>query len=272
MEYRMKLALYFFLSLIIVLFSSYYQRVTGPTYEKKVNLQINNESYDIKMIRSQEIGEPCLLRLNIADTTIRAIVNYKRYPTSDDFVAQAFERKGDDLIAELPQQPAAGKLVYFVTFFSGAEKEHLVQTDTVILRFKGAVPAGILVTHIIFIFLGMWFSNLTAILAFVKNEKQKFYAILTLLSLIIGGMIFGPIVQKYAFDAYWTGVPFGWDLTDNKTLIAVLAWIVAVSGNFKKERKFLYIAAAIITLAVFIIPHSFMGSEFNYQKGEITTG
>ena len=118
----------------------------------------------------------------------------------------------------------------------------------------------------------MWFSNLTAILAIVKHNKQKFYAILTLLSLILGGMIFGPIVQKYAFDAYWTGVPFGWDLTDNKTLIAVLAWIIAVAGNLKKERRILYIIAGIITFAVFIIPHSLMGSEFNYQKGEVTTG
>jgi len=236
----MKLVLYFILSLIIVLFTSYYQRITGPTYEKKVNLELNDQHYDFKLIRSQEIGEPCLLNLNVADTTIQAIVNYKRYPTNDNYVAQAFDRKGDELIAELPEQPAAGKLQYFITFFSGAQKEQLLQTEAVLIRFKGAVPTGILVTHIIFIFLGMWFSNLTAILAIAKHNKQKLYATLTLASLIIGGMIFGPIVQKYAFDAYWTGVPFGWDLTDNKTLIAVLAWIVAVAGNFKKERRFYY--------------------------------
>jgi len=268
----MKLTLYFILSLVIVLFTSYYQRVTGPTYEKKVDLELNDENYDLKLIRSQEIGQPCLINLNVADTTIRAIVNYKRYPTNDNYVAQAFESKDGELVAELPEQPAAGKLQYFITFFAGKQKERLVQTEPVVIRFKGAVPSGILVTHIIFIFLGMWFSNLTAILAIAKHNKQKLYSILTLVALIIGGMIFGPIVQKYAFDAFWTGVPFGWDLTDNKTLIAVLAWIVAVAGNLKKERRSLYIIAGIITFAVFIIPHSFMGSEFDYQKGDVITG
>jgi len=268
----MKLALYFILSLIIVLFTSYYQRVTGPTYEKKADLVINDKEYEFELIRSQEIGEPCLLKLNIADTTVRAIVNYKRYPTNDTYVAQAFERQEAALLAELPEQPAAGKLQYFITFFSGPEKVYLEQTAPVVIRFKGAVPSGILVTHIIFIFLGMWFSSLTAILAIAKHNKQKIFAIVTLIALILGGMIFGPFVQKYAFDAYWTGVPFGWDLTDNKTLIAVLAWVVAVIGNLKKERRALYIMAGIITFAVFIIPHSVMGSEFSYQEGKVTTG
>jgi hypothetical protein len=268
----MKLALYFILSLIVVLFTSYYQRVTGPTYEKKVHLEINNNDYEFKLIRSQEIGEPCLIKLPIADTTVKAIINYKRFPTNDTLVAQAFERVDDNLVAELPEQPAAGKLQYFITFFSGPQKQHIQQTENVVIRFKGAVPAGILVTHIIFIFLGMWFSNLTTILAIAKHDKKKIYSILTVLALFIGGMIFGPFVQKYAFDAYWTGVPFGWDLTDNKTLIAVLAWLIAIIGNLKKERRSLYIAAGIITLAVFVIPHSVMGSEFNYQQGQVTTG
>ena len=38
----------------------------------------------------------------------------------------------------------------------------------------------------------------------------------------LGGMILGPIVQKYAFGAYWTGIPFGHDLTDAKNLVDAL--------------------------------------------------
>ena len=175
----MKITLYFIISLVIVLFTSYYQRVTGPTYEKEAIATLNNIAYELKLQRSHEIGEPCLLKLNISDTTIKAIVNYKRYPTNDNYVAQAFDRQGDELIAELPQQPAAGKLHYFITFFPSNEKTHLIQREAVIIRFKGAVPAGILVTHIIFIFMGMWFSNLTAILAIVKHNKQKLFAMVS---------------------------------------------------------------------------------------------
>ncbi|MCK7537691.1 MAG: hypothetical protein MZV63_45435 [Marinilabiliales bacterium] len=63
------------------------------------------------------------------------------------------------------------------------------------------------------------------------------------------GMILGPVVQKYAFGDLWTGIPFGWDLTDNKTLIAVFAWILAVVMNRKKDRPAYTIAAAILSPA-----------------------
>ncbi len=47
--------------------------------------------------------------------------------------------------------------------------------------------------------------------------------------LVLGGFLLGPIVQKYAFGAFWTGWPFGEDLTDNKTAVAVLAWLPRVT-------------------------------------------
>ena len=31
----------------------------------------------------------------------------------------------------------------------------------------------------------------------------------------VGGFLLGPAVQKMAFDAWWTGIPFGHDLTDH---------------------------------------------------------
>jgi hypothetical protein len=75
-------------------------------------------------------------------------------------------------------------------------------------------------------------------------------------------MILGCIVQKYAFGAYWTGVPFGFDLTDNKTLIAFLGWAAATMAVEKNRHpKFWTVTAAILMLAVYAIPHSLFGSE-----------
>jgi uncharacterized BrkB/YihY/UPF0761 family membrane protein len=86
-----------------------------------------------------------------------------------------------------------------------------------------------------------------------------------LIFLILGGLIFGPIVQKFAFGAFWTGIPFGYDLTDNKTLIAFLFWLIPFFYRNKPETfsKFVIIAA-IVTLIVFLIPHSLFGSELDY--------
>ena len=97
-----------------------------------------------------------------------------------------------------------------------------------------------------------------------KIERLTYY---TTFALFVGGMILGPIVQKYAFDAYWTGLPFGHDLTDNKTLIALLSWIAAsISIKKSKKPKSWILAASIITLLIFLIPHSVLGSELDYSK------
>ncbi len=85
-------------------------------------------------------------------------------------------------------------------------------------------------------------------------------------------MILGPLVQKYAFGELWTGVPFGWDLTDNKTLIAFIFWILAVVMNRKKERPLYTALAAVVLLLVYSIPHSMFGSELDYATGQVTQG
>jgi hypothetical protein len=85
-------------------------------------------------------------------------------------------------------------------------------------------------------------------------------------------MILGPLVQKFAFGELWTGVPFGWDLTDNKTLIALVFWILAVIMNRKKERPLYTVLAAVILLLVYSIPHSMFGSELDYSTGQVTQG
>ena len=74
-------------------------------------------------------------------------------------------------------------------------------------------------------------------------------------------------MQYYAFGQWWTGVPFGWDLTDNKTLIVVLAWVFAawrLRGG--RRARGATLAAAIVTLVVFAIPHSSWGSQIDWQK------
>jgi ABC-type uncharacterized transport system permease subunit len=94
-------------------------------------------------------------------------------------------------------------------------------------------------------------------------------------SLTIGGFGLGMLVQHYAFGPYWTGIPFGWDMTDNKTLVAFLAWLVAVIAVWNKGkimqqpgRKWFVLAAAVITLLAYLIPHSVMGSELDYSKSD----
>ncbi|MCU0232252.1 MAG: hypothetical protein MUC67_12920, partial [Acidobacteria bacterium] len=65
--------------------------------------------------------------------------------------------------------------------------------------------------------------------------------------------------------------PFGEDLTDNKTLASVLAWVAAwvVARRWPERRvwqRIAVIAAAAVMIAVYLIPHSARGSQLDWSK------
>jgi hypothetical protein len=120
-------------------------------------------------------------------------------------------------------------------------------------------------------FLAMLFSNVAGIFALFKIPSLKMLKI-TLGTIFIGGLIMGPLVQKYAFDELWAGVPFGWDLTDNKTLIAFAAWMIAYFFNRKQESRYWVVAAMVVTMGIFSIPHSLFGSQLDPATGKIIQG
>jgi len=277
------------MAFIITIAAAIYQRHTGPTYPKELNVTLNDKVYELKLVRSLALNEKPDIKLEIADSTVKARLFFKRFRSSEEYqvtgftykvfpvksflmnkVFKIYEEKG--LYAEVPQQPPAGKLQYYFEISdSKGTKSYLTETP-VIIRFKGGVPAFILVPHILLMFLAMLFSTLAGLMATVKYTMYKKYAIWTLILFIAGGMVLGPIVQFDAFGDFWTGIPFGWDLTDNKTLIALLFWILAVVMNSKKERPVYTVLAAFVLLLVFSIPHSLFGSELSYASGQVTQG
>ncbi len=89
---------------------------------------------------------------------------------------------------------------------------------------------------------------------------------------IIGGFILGPVVQKYSFGQFWTGWPLGNDLTDNKTLFALIAFVAAWFLRNKSYGRWLAVGAALVMMAVYLIPHSMGGSELDRDSGEVVTG
>lgn len=89
----------------------------------------------------------------------------------------------------------------------------------------------------------------------------------TAVLIFIGGFILGPLVQKYSFGVLWSGVPLGFDLTDNKTLIAFVGWLIALFLMRKgKPGRAGVVAAAVLLMVIYSIPHSVLGSELDYSK------
>ena len=272
----MKKLLLWFLAFVITLSAAIYQRETGPTYPKKFTVTINDAKYKLKLIRGLALNEKSEVKLNISDHSVKARLFFKRFKSKEEYQVTDFkyraESKNEVFFAEVPQQPAAGKLQYYLEITDSKGTNTYLEGSPVIIRFKGGVPALILIPHIIFMFMAMLFSTVAGLMAIVKLPVYKKYALWTLILITTGGFLLGPIVQYYAFGELWTGIPFGWDLTDNKTLIALVFWVIAVIINRKKEQPLYTALAAFILLLVFSIPHSLFGSELDLTSGQVTQG
>jgi hypothetical protein len=285
----MKKTILWLLAFIITIAAAIYQRHTGPTYPKELNVNLNGRLFELKLIRSLALDERPEVKLAINDTSVKAQLFFKRFKSDDDYQTTDFSYKvypvnsylmntvfkvteEEGLFAEVPQQPAAGKLQYYIEITDSKGTWTYFKDVPVIIRFKGSVPAYILIPHVLFMFIAMLLSTLAGLMSIIKFPLYKKYAIWTLILFTTGGMILGPIVQYNAFGELWTGIPFGWDLTDNKTLIAFIFWILAVYLNRKKDRPLFVTLAAFALLMVFSIPHSMYGSELDYTTGEVTQG
>jgi hypothetical protein len=115
----------------------------------------------------------------------------------------------------------------------------------------------------------MYLSTRTGLEFFNPVERLRTLIPITVGVLAFGGLVMGPVVQKYAFDAFWTGWPFGHDLTDNKTFLALLGWVVAwVMMKKGKNARGWALGAAILMFVVYMIPHSVLGSEIDYKAAD----
>ncbi|UCE18998.1 MAG: hypothetical protein JSV84_01210 [Gemmatimonadota bacterium] len=254
------------IALVITMTAAVYQRKTGPTYPIGEKINLAGKSITVTLDRSHAGPGDQEVIVAIEDRSVTGELHWRRYPTRDEFTAIPMKRKEERLVAYLPHQPPAGKLEYQIHLRSGDETVIVPAEGTVVTRFRGDVPAFVIIPHILFMFLAMAYSNRAGIEALSGRSRLRYYTFVTVLLLFVGGMILGPIVQKYAFGAFWTGFPFGHDLTDNKTLVAFLGWVIALLKVRRNPNARVWIVgAALLTLIVYLIPHSLLGSELKYE-------
>jgi len=254
-------------AIILTIATAAYQRMTGPTYPLGGKTTLKGQTINYKLDRSHGGIDDHIVKIKVDDKNISGVLGWKRFKTNDNWQNDTMVYKDGFLSASLPHQPPAGKLIYKVLLTKYNSEITIPTQQPVVIRFKGDVPLFIIIAHVILIFLAMLFSTRTGLEFFNKTPDYKKLSYWTFGLLILGGMIFGPIMQKYAFGAFWTGVPFGIDLTDNKTLIAVIGWIIAlIAINKSAKPKRWIIFASVLMFVVYLIPHSVLGSELDYNK------
>ncbi|MEN8124070.1 MAG: hypothetical protein ABFR32_02995 [Bacteroidota bacterium] len=274
------------ITVIITVSAMFYQRMTGPTYPKKVAIELDGKEFNFGLLRSNEIGTSCDINLEIEDPEIEANIFFKRFKVDEPWnevkmlrktlYKKTFFGEGDEievLSATLPEQPSAGKIEYHIDLYKGEQKVSIAAKEPIVLRFKGFVPRSVLIPHVLLMIIALFIGTRAGIEAIFRGEKTFKFVRLTLITFGIGGLILGPIVQKYAFGELWTGWPFGSDWTDNKTIFAWLFWVIAFIVLRKNPKNRIWpIIAMLVLFAMYMIPHSMGGSELDNETGKIETG
>jgi len=264
----MKKSLFWFLAVVITLASAFYQRWTGPTYPARVKATVEGQAYRVRLPRSAVSTANAVVELRLP-APAEGYLEYKRYKSDDPWGREPLARQGDKLVGFLPKQPAAGKLAYQVHLTAGGADTVISGGKPLVIRFKDPVPLGLIIVHVIVMFAGMLFATAAGLAALDKKRNPRRFVLWAAGLIFVGGFILGPLVQKYAFGVLWSGFPFGMDLTDNKTLISFLLWIVALAAGRKgKPARLAVVTASVVTLVIYLIPHSLFGSELKYTKME----
>jgi len=293
---------------LITLSALVYQRMVGPTRPSRGQVEVAGETVRFKLRRSAGGRGDHPVTVTVPDPALAGVLEFRRHKTDDPWsrrtmTARARPDGGVELTGLLPRQPRGGKVAYRVHLVPRAAAEAradglspiepaaapppegdwtppagsvaLPPDGPLVLRFRGHVPRSLLVPHVVLMFMGMLWSNRAGLEALRRRGNPLGATLWSLLLLGAGGLVLGPAVQWHAFGEAWTGAPFGWDLTDNKTLIAFVAWGAALlatrraahRGRPQAARGWV-LAAALVTLVIFSIPHSVLGTELDYTSGK----
>jgi hypothetical protein len=280
-RFRFTGLLLWLLSAIFAIATFLHQNKTGPTYPLRGTVQTARGPVAFTFLRSEEIGTGLQIMLkDPVPAGVAATVQWRRYKSADAWswtpMAPAtfrFTRRGEveelrGLGVVLPSLPErAGKYEYFVHLDDGTGARSVTGGKAVFARYKAPVPRTVLLPHILMIFISMTLALRTGLQALFGGPLRGLLWA-TIVSLLLGAFVLGPIVQHYAFGVWWSGVPFGYDWTDNKVLVELAAWLAAaaLAGHPRRARAAV-LTATLVTLAIYLIPHSVFGSEYDYTKG-----
>ncbi len=264
-------SLLWLLALILTVLLAVYQRLSGPTRPVRGKQEIGGIEIRYKLYRSWTSHRSLPVRVTASGSGLEFFLHFRRFPFSADenWMSVAMEKKNGAFQADVPGQPAAGKVAYKIEARGLEGNAWLNHGDPVVARFKGAVPTWLLLLHVHFMFAGLLLAFRTGLEALRRDGRWQKFIPWTLGVTAVGGLVMGPLVQKYAFGAYWTGFPLGGDLTDSKTLFVILFWLAAYF--LRKKSRWWTIGATVLMVVVYLIPHSVLGSELNYKTGEVIT-
>jgi len=135
------------------------------------------------------------------------------------------------------------------------------------IRYEGKATFILLLSHILLMIMSLFLLIHALYYAmnylFTGERETAIFRTVNIgtIAFFITGFPIGCVIEKQVLGNYWEGVPFGWDITDSKTLIILVIWVVLIWLQSKKKisvRTYAkwVIINTIITIVLFMLPHS----------------
>ncbi len=281
-----------------------WQRKLGITHEPLGNTS-NTKGYTIKAV----INNPKSLELQSGGINVYYSIDGENY----NEIRMELTDEPNEFEARIPGQKPGTAVSYYISVTD--KDSHLTQLPKYapynsfnfrVIPARGHASASILWAHVIFIMGAIIF--VVGAAYYGVKFLSKGYGINKVIQMsgiatgmiFVGGFPLGFLLAYQVYGTPWTGIPFGWDITDNKTLVIFLYWgisLLLVRGTtmnlfargrgkycpyrwllkLARGREFatrkkrhntisherfakLAIIGAILTISLYLIPHSLMVS------------
>lgn len=244
------------IALAITLLSARYQRVTGPTYPLYGHATLAGTAFDWRLERTQAGDADHRVHVKTGSSITEGTLEYRPAGTAA-WTSQPMTAIAGEVVGTIPHQPMGAKVAYRVTLRKFDQQIVLPPQGEAVMRFRGDVPAWVLIPHILAMFAAMLYSTRAGLETLSPAPRFGMLVGRTIAALVVGGILLGCLVAWYAFRAPWGGFPISNDVTDNKTLLALIVWLgAAVALRVGRNPKPYVALASVLTLAVYLVPHS----------------
>ncbi len=247
------------IAVVLTLVFSVWQRVSGPTYPISGRSELNGAPFGYKFERTHAGPGDHVVVVTPGGGALGTL-EWREHDASAPWhaVEMAPAQPANAIAGAIPHHAPGQKVDYRITLEAGDASKVLPPAGYATLRFRNDVPWWILIPHIICMMGALLMSTRAALEAMAAGPRLKEFTLRTLSALFIGGFPLGLAVSGYAFGVPWGGFPLGNDATDNKTLIAFAAWVIATVFVLRtRSPRGVVIAAAVVMTLVYMIPHSF---------------
>jgi len=248
-------------------------RRTSTRHSADYSIKIGNVTASHRTI-TEAFGEESELNVMVSPPAGLSAVAY--YSTAKDgpYSADTLRATGGGFAGTLPLLNKGEKWFYHIDMLeNGSSVGRFPPEGDQFIKFKGHVPSILLIPHIFCMFATIYLGLMTVFTAFdvVRGEgdirRSVTYLFWTTVVVFIGGFPLGFLVAYIAFGQGWSGIPIGWDITDNKTVILFLFWLITLILARKGLRGgkiavsngtylTLAIASLIVSIIFYMIPHS----------------